>query len=79
MFNLIFNKSKIIIKLQRQIFTSAFLKQQESEMNGIQSLTLPSITEDDENDPEEGETSPLSPHNRSPMHAISSPRHAKFK
>lgn len=47
-------------------------------MNGVQSLTLPSISEDDENLPEEGETSPLSPANRSPMH-ITSPRHAKFR
>lgn len=51
-------------------------------MNGVMSLTLPSISEDDENAPEEGETSPLSP-NRSPLHAAStvstnSPRHAKF-
>lgn len=54
--------------------------QQESEMNGVPSLTLPSISEDDENIPEEGETSPLSPPTRSPMHnAVSvSPRHAKF-
>ncbi|XP_050503214.1 potassium voltage-gated channel subfamily H member 8-like [Diabrotica virgifera virgifera] len=50
----------------------------ESEGNGIPSLTLPSISEDDENAHEEGETSPLSP-NRSPVHALSnSPRHAKF-
>ena len=54
-------------------------KQQESEMNGVPSLTLPSISEDDENVPEEGETSPLSPPNRSPLHASSSPRHAKFR
>ncbi|KAK0093508.1 hypothetical protein PV326_013384 [Microctonus aethiopoides] len=52
--------------------------EQESDMNGVQSLTLPSISEDDENLPEEGETSPLSPANRSPMH-ITSPRHAKFR
>ncbi|XP_023247841.1 potassium voltage-gated channel subfamily H member 8 [Copidosoma floridanum] len=51
----------------------------ESEMNGGPSLTLPSISEDDENVPEEGETSPLSPSNRSPLHATSSPRHAKFR
>lgn len=52
--------------------------QQESDVNGVPSLTLPSISEDDENAHEEGETSPLSP-NRSPIHAISnSPRHAKF-
>ena len=47
-------------------------------MNGP-SLTLPSISEDDENVPEEGETSPLSPPNRSPLHATNSPRHAKFR
>ncbi|XP_069673245.1 voltage-gated delayed rectifier potassium channel KCNH8 isoform X2 [Periplaneta americana] len=52
--------------------------EQESEMNGVPSLTLPSISEDDENIPEEGETSPLSPPNRSPLHATNSPRHAKF-
>ncbi|KAK4875230.1 hypothetical protein RN001_011652 [Aquatica leii] len=52
--------------------------EQESDVNGVPSLTLPSISEDDENAHEEGETSPLSP-NRSPIHAInSSPRHAKF-
>ena len=53
--------------------------QQESEGNGGPSLTLPSISEDDENLPEEGELSPLSP-----MHALhalhASPgRHAKFQ
>ncbi|XP_058788674.1 potassium voltage-gated channel subfamily H member 8 isoform X2 [Phymastichus coffea] len=53
--------------------------EQESEINGGPSLTLPSISEDDENVPEEGETSPLSPPNRSPLHASSSPRHAKFR
>ncbi|XP_043270708.1 potassium voltage-gated channel subfamily H member 8 isoform X3 [Venturia canescens] len=54
--------------------------EQVSDMNGIQSLTLPSISEDDENVPEEGETSPLSPPNRSPLHAATtSPRHAKFR
>nr|CAD7197040.1 unnamed protein product [Timema douglasi] len=52
--------------------------QEESDMNGIPSLTLPSISEDDENIPEEGETSPLSPANRSPLHTAISPRHAKF-
>ncbi|XP_021927519.1 potassium voltage-gated channel subfamily H member 8 isoform X4 [Zootermopsis nevadensis] len=51
--------------------------EQESEMNGVPSLTLPSISEDDENIPEEGETSPLSPPNRSPLHAANSPRHGK--
>ncbi|XP_026672819.1 potassium voltage-gated channel subfamily H member 8 isoform X1 [Ceratina calcarata] len=51
--------------------------EQESDMNGP-SLTLPSISEDDENVPEEGETSPLSPPNKSPLHT-SSPRHAKFR
>ncbi|XP_065155223.1 potassium voltage-gated channel subfamily H member 8-like isoform X3 [Atheta coriaria] len=51
--------------------------EQESDANGMPSLTLPSISEDDEN-AQEGETTPLSP-NRSPMHAITnSPRHAKF-
>ncbi|XP_063239033.1 potassium voltage-gated channel subfamily H member 8 [Bacillus rossius redtenbacheri] len=52
--------------------------EQESDMNGVPSLTLPSISEDDENIPEEGETSPLSPPSRSPLHASASPRHAKF-
>ncbi|XP_071050671.1 voltage-gated delayed rectifier potassium channel KCNH8 isoform X2 [Onthophagus taurus] len=54
--------------------------EQESDVNGVPSLTLPSISEDDENAHEEGETSPLSP-NRSPVHATqlsNSPRHAKF-
>lgn len=55
-------------------------------MNGVMSLTLPSISEDDENAGDDGETSPLSP-NRSPLHAANaaanttstcSPRHAKF-
>lgn len=53
-------------------------EQQESEMNGVPSMTLPSISEDDENIAEDGETSPLSPPNRSPLHAGNSPRHAKF-
>ncbi|KAJ8971823.1 hypothetical protein NQ317_002940 [Molorchus minor] len=49
----------------------------ESDGNGMPSLTLPSISEDDEN-AHEGETSPASP-NRSPIHQLSnSPRHAKF-
>ncbi|KOC66422.1 Potassium voltage-gated channel subfamily H member 8 [Habropoda laboriosa] len=52
--------------------------EQESDMNGP-SLTLPSISEDDENVPDEGETSPLSPANKSPLHTSSSPRHAKFR
>ncbi|PBC27890.1 Potassium voltage-gated channel subfamily H member [Apis cerana cerana] len=52
--------------------------EQESDMNGP-SLTLPSISEDDENVPDEGETSPLSPPNKSPLHTSSSPRHAKFR
>lgn len=54
--------------------------QSEPELNGLPSLTLPSISEDDENIPEEGETSPLSPH-KSPLLANStaSPgKHAKF-
>ncbi|XP_011498400.1 PREDICTED: potassium voltage-gated channel subfamily H member 8 [Ceratosolen solmsi marchali] len=55
------------------------VEQQESEINGGPSLTLPSISEDDENVPEEGETSPLSPPNRSPLHTSSSPRHTKFR
>ncbi|XP_024084658.1 potassium voltage-gated channel subfamily H member 8 isoform X2 [Cimex lectularius] len=46
---------------------------EESDMNGMPSLTLPSISEDDENIPEEGD-SPLSPPNRSPLDALS-PRH----
>ncbi|KAL6261749.1 hypothetical protein P5V15_006838 [Pogonomyrmex californicus] len=52
--------------------------EQESDVNGP-SLTLPSISEDDENLVEEGETSPLSPPNKSPLHTSSSPRHAKFR
>ncbi|XP_012214778.1 potassium voltage-gated channel subfamily H member 8 isoform X2 [Linepithema humile] len=51
---------------------------EESDVNGP-SLTLPSISEDDENAVEEGETSPLSPPNKSPLHSSSSPRHAKFR
>ncbi|XP_025155682.1 potassium voltage-gated channel subfamily H member 8 isoform X2 [Harpegnathos saltator] len=51
--------------------------EQESDVNGP-SLTLPSISEDDENAVEEGESSPLSPPNKSPLHT-SSPRHAKFR
>ncbi|XP_012534394.1 potassium voltage-gated channel subfamily H member 8 isoform X2 [Monomorium pharaonis] len=51
---------------------------EESDVNGP-SLTLPSISEDDENLAEEGETSPLSPPNKSPLHTSSSPRHAKFR
>ncbi|XP_024945498.1 potassium voltage-gated channel subfamily H member 8 isoform X2 [Cephus cinctus] len=56
-----------------------YIAGQESDMNGAHSLTLPSISEDDENLPEEGETSPLSPPNRSPLHIATSPRHAKFR
>ncbi|XP_045473209.1 potassium voltage-gated channel subfamily H member 8 isoform X2 [Harmonia axyridis] len=55
--------------------------EQESEGNGMPSLTLPSISEDDENaQEEEGGNSPISP-NRSPLHVpnlSNSPRHAKF-
>ncbi|KAB0794660.1 hypothetical protein PPYR_11499 [Photinus pyralis] len=52
--------------------------EQESDVNGVPSLTLPSISEDDENMHEDSETSPLSP-NRSPLHMInSSPRHGKL-
>ncbi|XP_044753445.1 potassium voltage-gated channel subfamily H member 8 [Coccinella septempunctata] len=56
--------------------------EQESEGNGMPSLTLPSISEDDENaqEEEEGGNSPISP-NRSPLHIANlsnSPRHAKF-
>ncbi|CAL1680333.1 unnamed protein product [Lasius platythorax] len=51
---------------------------EESDVNGP-SLTLPSISEDDENAVEESETSPLSPPNKSPLHTSSSPRHAKFR
>ena len=44
-------------------------------MNGQPSMTLPSISEDDENLPEDTENTPLSPHNpRSPHHGLS-PRH----
>ncbi|KAL1498113.1 hypothetical protein ABEB36_008966 [Hypothenemus hampei] len=51
--------------------------EQESEGNGMPTLTLPSISEDDEN-LQEGEISPVSP-NRSPLHQITnSPRHMKF-
>ncbi|XP_034945688.1 potassium voltage-gated channel subfamily H member 8 [Chelonus insularis] len=50
----------------------------ESDMNGIQSLTLPSISEDDENIPEESEVSPLSPSNRSPSY-VTSPGHPKLR
>ncbi|KRT86714.1 hypothetical protein AMK59_2158, partial [Oryctes borbonicus] len=48
-------------------------------VNGVPSLTLPSISEDDENAQEDGETSPLSP-NKSPVHAAlsNSPRHARL-
>ncbi|XP_060527733.1 potassium voltage-gated channel subfamily H member 8 isoform X2 [Cylas formicarius] len=53
--------------------------EQESEGNGITSLTLPSISEDDENAHEEGRRSPATSPNRSPIHALTnSPRHAKF-
>ncbi|XP_068082449.1 potassium voltage-gated channel subfamily H member 8 [Anabrus simplex] len=51
---------------------------QDSDMNGMPSMTLPSISEDDENAPDDSETSPLSPPNRSPLHVASSPRHARF-
>ncbi|XP_076265799.1 eag-like K[+] channel isoform X3 [Rhynchophorus ferrugineus] len=52
--------------------------EQESEGNGGPSLTLPSISEDDENAHEETASSPVSP-NKSPIHAITnSPRHTKF-
>uniref|UniRef100_A0A1B6DT39 Potassium voltage-gated channel subfamily H member 8 n=1 Tax=Clastoptera arizonana TaxID=38151 RepID=A0A1B6DT39_9HEMI len=52
--------------------------EQESEINGVPSLTLPSISEDDENVPDEEETSPLSPPTRSPLHTGISPKHTKF-
>ncbi|XP_077291084.1 eag-like K[+] channel [Arctopsyche grandis] len=51
--------------------------EQESEGNGIPSLTLPSISEDDENAPDEN--SPLSPAKKSPLHQTTgSPRHPKL-
>ncbi|XP_025832214.1 potassium voltage-gated channel subfamily H member 8-like [Agrilus planipennis] len=51
--------------------------EQESELNGVPSLILPSISEDDEN-MHEDETSLLSP-KASPVHTYNtSPRHAKF-
>ncbi|XP_030761068.1 potassium voltage-gated channel subfamily H member 8 [Sitophilus oryzae] len=51
----------------------------ESEGNGVPTLTLPSISEDDENAHEEAATSPGASPNRSPVHTMSnSPRHAKF-
>ncbi|XP_074028422.1 eag-like K[+] channel isoform X1 [Leptinotarsa decemlineata] len=51
----------------------------ESDGNGLPSLTLPSISEDDENVNEEAPTALSSP-NKSPMHALnnSSPRQGKF-
>ncbi|CAG9761104.1 unnamed protein product [Ceutorhynchus assimilis] len=55
--------------------------EQESEGNGMPSLTLPSISEDDENMQEGEASSPVSPTIRSPLHQIttSSPaRHTKF-
>ncbi|KAK9738818.1 hypothetical protein QE152_g9524 [Popillia japonica] len=53
--------------------------EQESDVNGVPSLTLPSISEDDENAQEDGETSPLSP-NKSPVHTAlsNSPRHGRL-
>lgn len=66
------------VTLLVHLYSAFCVLQQESEMNGVPSLTLPSISEDDENIPEEGETSPLSPPNRSPLHAANSPRHGKF-
>lgn len=51
---------------------------QESDMNGLPSLTLPSISEDDENAADDGEDSPLSPPNRSPLDAVS-PRHVRLR
>ncbi|XP_066244999.1 potassium voltage-gated channel subfamily H member 8 isoform X2 [Euwallacea similis] len=51
--------------------------EQESEGNGVPTLTLPSISEDDEN-VQEGDGSPVSP-NRSPIHQPTiSPRHPKY-
>ncbi|XP_055688851.1 potassium voltage-gated channel subfamily H member 8 isoform X2 [Lutzomyia longipalpis] len=53
--------------------------EQESDINGP-SLALPSISEDDENQPDSDAHS-VSPHTnltRSPLHANSSPRHGKF-
>lgn len=44
-------------------------------MNGLPSLTLPSISEDDENAVDE---SPMSPQNRSPLDAVS-PRHNRVR
>ncbi|CAH1399208.1 unnamed protein product [Nezara viridula] len=51
---------------------------EESDMNGLPSLTLPSISEDDENAADDGEDSPLSPPNRSPLDAVS-PRHGRLR
>lgn len=48
------------------------------DMNDVPVLTLPSISEDDENAQEEGQTSPTSPPARSPMHGNGSPRQNRF-
>lgn len=47
-------------------------------MNEVPVLTLPSISEDDENAQEDDQTSPTSPPTRSPMHTNGSPRQTKF-
>lgn len=48
------------------------------DMNDVPVLTLPSISEDDENAQEEGQTSPTSPPARSPLHGNGSPRQNRF-
>ncbi|XP_050537378.1 potassium voltage-gated channel subfamily H member 8 isoform X2 [Daktulosphaira vitifoliae] len=45
----------------------------EVDQNGLPTLTLPSISEDDENLPEENDGSPKSPPSRSPIHSSYSP------
>ncbi|XKL68393.1 hypothetical protein PGB90_003884 [Kerria lacca] len=48
------------------------------DMNEVPILTLPSISEDDENAQEEGQISPSSPPARSPLHGNGSPRQTRF-
>ncbi|XP_065200831.1 potassium voltage-gated channel subfamily H member 8 isoform X3 [Planococcus citri] len=48
------------------------------DINEVPVLTLPSISEDDENAQDDGQTSPTSPPPRSPMHGNGSPRQTRF-
>lgn len=67
--------SDIVLVITGFVFWGLF---QDIDTNEVPVLTLPSISEDDENAQEEGQASPTSPPPRSPMHGNGSPRQGRF-